>query len=120
EGDRVIVEMNIDRRFTLKKDSVARLDFRALSGERFVAISLGTPTAKEAEAGDTLEGETPASFSDVVDKLSTVADDVSQLTQSLSASSERLLTNLADVIDENRSALGDVAQHMASITGKLD
>src|SRR5512138_1130174 len=43
EGDQVRVEMAIDGKLEVKKDSVARLDFRALSGERFVALSLGTP-----------------------------------------------------------------------------
>jgi phospholipid/cholesterol/gamma-HCH transport system substrate-binding protein len=116
----VKVKMMIDRGLEVKKDSVAKLDFRALSGERFIALSLGTPTARRAEPDDVLEGETPASFADVVDELSTVAENVSDLTESLKASSERLLANLADVVEENRSAIGDTAQHLASITEKLD
>jgi phospholipid/cholesterol/gamma-HCH transport system substrate-binding protein len=38
----------------------------------------------------------------------------------LKTNSQRLLVNLADLVEENRSALGDTAQHLASITGKLD
>jgi phospholipid/cholesterol/gamma-HCH transport system substrate-binding protein len=120
EGDRVRVEMAIDAGLEVKKDAIARLDFRALSGERFVALSLGTPTAAPAAPGDTLEGETPASFSDVVDQLSTVADSVSDLAENLNTNADRLLTGLADLIEENRTALGASAQHLASITGKLD
>ncbi len=120
EGDRVRVEMQIDGGLEVKKDSVARLDFRALSGERFVALSLGTPTATRAAPGDTLEGETPASFSDVIDQLATVADSVTDLTRKLNVDSERLLGGLADLIEENKSALGSVTQNFASITGKLD
>src|SRR5207249_2391633 len=116
----VRVRLAIDRRFEVKRDSIARLEFRALSGERFVAVSLGSPTAPTAQAGDTIEGETPASFADVVDQLSTVATTVTDLTESLKTNSERLLSNLADVIEQNRDALGDTAQHLASITGKLD
>ncbi len=120
EEGHVRVAMAIDRSLDVKKDSVARLDFRALSGERFVSLSLGTPTAKRAEAGDTLDGETPASFSDVFDQLSSVAQNVNQLVSSLNANSERLLSNLADLVEENRTALGEVSQNFASITGKLD
>jgi phospholipid/cholesterol/gamma-HCH transport system substrate-binding protein len=120
EGDRVIVKMDIAEGLELKRDSVARLDFRALSGDRFIALSLGTPTAKRVEPGDTLEGETPASFTDVVDELSGVAESVTDLAQSLRVNSERLLAGLADVVDENRQALGTTAQHLASITEKLD
>jgi phospholipid/cholesterol/gamma-HCH transport system substrate-binding protein len=116
----VKVKMAIDRRWEVKKDSVARLDFRALSGERFIALSLGTPTAKVAQPGDLLEGETPASFADVVDQFSRVAENVSDLTEGLKTNADRLLGNLADLIEENRMALGETAQNLASITGKLD
>jgi phospholipid/cholesterol/gamma-HCH transport system substrate-binding protein len=120
EQDHVRVRMSIDGGIKVKKDSIARLDFRALSGERFVAISLGTPTAPDAAPGETLEGETPASFADVIDEMSDVAESVSDLTQTLGANSERLLGNLADIVEENRNALGAAAQSFASITGKID
>src|SRR5439155_246785 len=118
--DQVRVTLLITGALVVKKVSVARLDFRALSGERFVSLTLGTPTAKPAEPGDTLEGETPASFSDVVDQLSSVAQNVNQLVSGLNANSQRLLTNLADLIEENRSQLDQIASNVASITGKLD
>ena len=120
ENGIVRVKMAVDHDFEVKKDSVARLDFRALSGDRFVSVSLGTPTATRAEPGDTIEGETPASFTDVVDKLAVVADSVTQLSQDLDENSQRLLSNLADLVEENRTALGSTAQSLASITGKLD
>lgn len=120
EDGQVRVKMLLDRDLEVKKDSVARLDFQALSGERFVALSLGTPTARRAEPGDVLAGETPASFADVVDELSQVAANVSDLSESLKVNSERLLAGLADVVEENRQAIGDTAQHLASITDKLD
>lgn len=120
DQDTVRVEMQIDRRYTVKRDTIARLDFRALSGERFIALSLGTPTAKPAQAGDVLEGETPASFADVVDQFSAVAENVSDLAESLKSNADRLLGNLADLIEENRVALGATAQNLSSITSKLD
>jgi phospholipid/cholesterol/gamma-HCH transport system substrate-binding protein len=120
EERHVVVKMGIDHGFEVKKDSVARLEFRALSGERYVAVSLGSPTAPTAGPGETIDGETPASFADVVDQLSTVAANVSDLTESLKTNADRLLVNLADVVEQNRDALGDTAQHLASITEKLD
>jgi phospholipid/cholesterol/gamma-HCH transport system substrate-binding protein len=120
EDRHVLVKMAIDQGYEVKKDSIARLEFRALSGDRYIAISLGSPTASPARPGDVIEGDTPASFADVVDQLSTVAENVSLLTESLRTNSERLLANLADLVEQNREALGDTAQHLASITGKLD
>ena len=116
----VRVALAIDQGLEVKKDSVARLDFRALSGERFVSLTLGAPGAPVARAGDTIEGETPASFAEAVAQLSTVAQSVNELATNLNASSQRLLTNLADLIEENHTALSGVAQNVSSITAKLD
>lgn len=120
EHDGVRVDMALHHAVKVKKDSVARLDFRALSGERFVAISLGSPASKDAEPGDTLSGETPASFSDVFDQLADVAESVNDLTERFGADAQRLLTSLADLVEENRTALGQATQSLASITGKID
>src|SRR2546425_7075433 len=51
EQAHVRVTLLINGGRVVKKDSVARLDFRALSGERFVALTLGPPTAQAAEPG---------------------------------------------------------------------
>ena len=120
EGDHVRVALGLDGGVGVKRDAVARLDFRALSGERFVALSLGSPTARTAEPGEALTGETPASFSDAVDELSGVAESVHALVDSLGTNAERLLTDLSDLVEENRSALGALTQNVASISGKLD
>ena len=120
EQDHVAVQLALHRSIKVKKDSVARLDFRALSGDRFVAISLGSASFDVGEPGDTLVGETPASFSDVFDQLADVDESVNDLTERLGADAQRLLTNLADVVEENRTALGAATQSLASITGKID
>jgi len=120
EGDHVRVKLGVDGGLEVKKDSIARLDFRALSGERYLSLTLGTPTAKPAQPGDTLQGETPASFSDAVDKLASVADGINDLTENLNVNSQRLLGSLADVVEENRTALGSLTQSLSSVTQKLD
>ncbi len=120
EGDHVRVTMAIDGNLTVRRDAVAKLDFRALSGERFVSLTLGTPTAPPAGPDDVLTGETPAGIADAVDQLARVAQTVDQLASTLDAEAGRLLVSLADVVEENRTALNDVASHVASISQKLD
>lgn len=120
EGDHVRVTMAIDSTLTVRRDAVAKLDFRALSGERFVALTLGTPTAPPARPGDVLEGETPAGFGDAVDQMARVAQSIDALATTLDAEAGRLLVSLADVVEENRSALGTLTANVASITEKLD
>jgi phospholipid/cholesterol/gamma-HCH transport system substrate-binding protein len=120
DGDHVRVTLALDHDLPVKKDATARLDFRALSGERFVALTLGSPGAKVAEPGDTLDGETPASFADVVDQLSSVSQNVNDLVSTLNQNAGRLLATLADTVEENRTTLGATVEHLASITDKLD
>lgn len=120
DGDHVRVALGVDGGLTVRRDAVARLDFRALSGERFVALTLGTPTAPSAEPGDVLAGETPASFADAVDQLAHLAQTIDELASTLDAEAGRLLTSLGDVVEENRAALGELTTHVASITEKLD
>ena len=49
-----------------------------------------------------------------------MADSINDLATSLNTNSERLLGSLADVVEENRTALGDLTQGLASVTQKLD
>jgi len=119
-GSRVRVAMAVDRALPVRRDASARLDFRALSGERFVAIDLGTPAAPLARDGDVLAGETPASFSDAVDQLADVAASMQDLAATLQADAGRLFGTLADVVEENRGTLTGLAERLASVTEKLD
>jgi len=120
EGTRVRVAMAIDRALPVRRDATARLDFRALSGERFVALDLGTPTAPLAQAGDVLAGETPASFSDAVNELAGVAASMQDLANTLQVDAGRLFATLADLADENRGTLTGLAERLASVSEKLD
>jgi phospholipid/cholesterol/gamma-HCH transport system substrate-binding protein len=120
DGDHVTVTMALDRALLPHRGAVARLDFRALSGERFVSLSVGSPGAPLVASGDTLEGETPASLGDAVDRLAAVAASVNDLTTRVGADAGRLLETLGDVVDENRSDLAALTQSLSSITGKLD
>lgn len=120
EGNRVRVAMAVDRALPLRRDAIARLDFRALSGERFVAIDLGSPTAPLARDGDVLVGETPASFSDAVDRLAGVAASMQDLAATLQADAGRLFGTLADLAEEHRGTLGGIAERLASVSEKLD
>jgi phospholipid/cholesterol/gamma-HCH transport system substrate-binding protein len=119
-ADHVRVALAVDDTLVVRSDAIARLDFRALSGERFVALTLGSPEAKPVEPGGEIEGETPASFGDAMNQLTEVAQTVNELARSLDENGSRLLGSLADVVDENRRALGEIGDRMASITTKID
>lgn len=118
--DQVRVGLSVDQRYPIRQDAKARLDFRALSGERYVAIDLGTLDAPAAAAGATIAGDTPVSFGDAIDRLTTVADSIGQLATNLDTSAGRLLVSMNDIIEENRTALSTVTTHLGTVTEKLD
>jgi phospholipid/cholesterol/gamma-HCH transport system substrate-binding protein len=119
EERHVRVKMLIDRGLEVKKDSIARLDFRALSGER-LSRSRSAPRPRRPRSPAPRSRARRRRASRTPSISSRPSRRTSELTQSLKTNSERLLANLADVVEQNRDALGDTAQHLASITGKLD
>jgi len=119
-GDRVRVQMRLDSKAQIRRDSVARLDFQALSGSRFINISLGSPNQPILKDGDTVQGELPPGLTDMVDQLDGVARSVKDLADSLNRNQQELLTNLNAMIEENRSALNATLGNVESITAKLD
>jgi phospholipid/cholesterol/gamma-HCH transport system substrate-binding protein len=119
-GDKVRVALAVDRTLPLKEDALAKLDFRALSGERFVSLDLGSPSAPPAKEGDVLQGETPAGIADAVDRLAGVAGSIQTLTDRLNTDAGRLLGTLGDLVSDNQEALSTLAQRLASVSEKLD
>lgn len=119
-GDRVRVGFDVREDVEVRSDAVARLDFQALSGSRYVSIDLGSSGAPAAEPGATLSTEEPAGISQMVDELQGVAESVRNLADSLNENQEILLTNVNTMLEENREAFGETLGHLAGITGKLD
>jgi phospholipid/cholesterol/gamma-HCH transport system substrate-binding protein len=120
QPDGVHVTLRMDAAAIVHRDSVARLDYQALSGNRFIAISLGTPTAPVLKDGDTLEGEVPASFTQMVDELQDVAHSIRDLADSLNDNQDRVLKNIDAMLEENRNSLQHAVANLDSITAKLD
>lgn len=120
QPDGVRVSLKLEHRAVVRRDSVARLDFQALSGSRFISISLGTPASPVLKDGDTIEGETPPGLTAMITELKTVAQSVQDLADSLNRNQERLLTNVNDMLEENRTALQQTLGNIDSITAKLD
>lgn len=119
-GDRVRVQMRLDPKAQVRRDSVARLDFQALSGSRFINISLGSTNQPILKDGDTVQGEVPPGLTDMVDQLDGVARSVKDLADSLNRNQQELLTNLTAMVEEDRSALNATLTNVESITAKLD
>jgi phospholipid/cholesterol/gamma-HCH transport system substrate-binding protein len=118
--DGVRVKLRLEDKAIVRRDSVARLDYQALSGTRFISISLGTPSAPALKDGDTIEAEIPPSITQMVDKLQGVASSVQDLADSLNHNQDRLLNNVNALIEENHTTLQHALENLDSITAKLD
>jgi phospholipid/cholesterol/gamma-HCH transport system substrate-binding protein len=116
----VRVRLRLDHRAQVRRDSVARLDYQALSGTRFVSISIGSPRQPLLNDGDTISSEKPPGISDMLDRLSGVAGSVTDLAQSLNRNQEELLQNLNRLVVDNQQSLTAALGNLESITEKLD
>lgn len=118
--DGVRVKLRLDQQAVLHRDSVARLDYQALSGTRFIAISLGTVNAPVLHDGDEVEGQIPPGITQMIDELQGVAHSVQGLADSLNENQDRVLKNVNAMIEENRATLQHALENLDSMTAKLD
>lgn len=116
----VRVRISLDQGVKLHRDSVARLDFQALSGTRFIAISLGSAQQPILKDGDTLAGEAPAELSELIGQIASVVTSVKDLADSLNRNQDQLMQRVDRMLEENRGALSSVLANLASVTEKLD
>lgn len=120
QPDKVRVALKLQRGVDVREDAVARLDFQALSGTRFVAIDLGSPDAKPLAPESTIPSEEPSGISQMVDELKQLATSMRDLSESLNENQDRLLTNVNAMIEENRQSFGRTLENLNGITDKLN
>lgn len=118
--DGVRVTLRLRREAVVRRDSIARLDYQALSGTRFISISLGTPSAPVLKDGETIEGDIPPGITQMVDELQGVAHSVKSLAESLNENQDRVLKTVDAMLQENRVALQEALTNLDSISTKLD
>lgn len=116
----VRVRMQINASGQVRRDSVAHLDFQALSGSRYIAISLGSPGQPVLQAGDTVPGEQGMSITDMLDQFDGVGKSVTELADSLNRNQDELLRNLNSLIADNQESIRGVLASLESITDKLN
>lgn len=120
EPGKVRVAVSIRKGVEIGENAIARLDFQALSGTRFVAIDPGTADAKALAPDATIRSEEPAGISQMVDELKQVATSLRTLADSLNENQDRLLSNVNAILEENRESLGQTLKSLNGIAEKID
>jgi phospholipid/cholesterol/gamma-HCH transport system substrate-binding protein len=120
EPDHVRVALELKKGIQLHEDAVARLDFQALSGARFLTIDRGSPDRKLLPPDATLRSESAAGISQMVDELDKVGGSLRTLADSLNENQDRLLKTVSEMLEENRQGLAQTVKNLGGITDKLN
>ena len=112
EPDRVRVALELKKGIELHEDAVARLDFQALSGARFLTIDRGSPDRKLLPPDATIRSESAAGISQMVDELDKVGGSLRTLADSLNENQDRLLKTVSEMLDENRQGLAQTVKNL--------
>jgi len=120
QPDGVRVKLRLNTEAVVRRDSNARLDYQLLSGTRFIAITLGTPSQPALKDGDTVAGTVPPSLTHMVDEMQGVARSVERLADSFNANQQEVLSTVNAMLVENRASLQQALTNMESITAKID
>jgi phospholipid/cholesterol/gamma-HCH transport system substrate-binding protein len=119
-AENVRVRMQVNTAGQVRRNSVARLDFQALSGSRFIAISLGSPDQPVLHPGDTVQSEQGMSITDMLDQFDGVGKSITELADSFNRNQDELLRNLNTLIADNQDSIRGVLASLDSITNKLN
>lgn len=138
-NDQAKVIMSIRQEVQLPVDSRALIKSQGVLGDKYIEIAPGTEGAPPLTPGDRIS-ETQASedFTELMEKLSSVADDLKSLTSALAADGggdelRSIITNVRDLsqnlnklvedngpgVTETLASLGRTANSLESITDKL-
>lgn len=120
EPDRVRVALQLKNAIQLHEDAVARLDFQALSGARFLTIDRGTADKNLLVPEATIRSESAAGISQMVDHLDKVGGSLRNLADSLNENQDRLLKTVSEMLEENRQDLQQTVKNLGGITEKLN
>jgi phospholipid/cholesterol/gamma-HCH transport system substrate-binding protein len=116
DNNRVLVNLRIDGRHTLKTDSRATIKFLGLMGQNYISVTLGTGAAEKMAAGGVLETDEQPDLSALMARMENVAIGVENVTKSFSGDS---IQNILTATIANMKALSDGITRGEGTVGKL-
>ena len=115
----VRVRLAIDSEVTLRETSEVYLDYQALSGSRFVTISLGDPNSAPLQPGAVLRGAELGGLTGALEELQKVGASIRKVANSFGENQDALLKSLTAMVDENRRGLQATMTNMEIITSRI-
>jgi len=111
--DKITVQMDLESstRDVIKQDSVATIETEGLLGNKYVAISFGSPDAAAVHNGDTIQAQPPVDYGDLAKK----ASDLMDATQGLVQDSKIAMNNVNETTDDLKSISGKIDRGQGTI-----
>jgi phospholipid/cholesterol/gamma-HCH transport system substrate-binding protein len=125
DGSRARVTLFLERPLALTEGTTAAIANLGLLGEKYVELIPGPANAPPLPPGAVLEGQTPISIDQAMQKLQEIGESVQQATGSLSGPGGMggmgaLLDNLARTSDEIRAMVAENRAQVSSTLGNFD
>ncbi len=124
---RVALELDDKVHKIIRTDSVASIETQGVVGDIFVAIKKGTDGAQEASAGTTLPSKEPQSMGELMDKSSSLLNDVHGTINDVRGRVDGALNSLTRTVNHVdglvvgvRPNIQKIARNGGQITEKLD
>ena len=120
---RAEVTMTVDDDVPLRSNAQAKVANLGLLGEKYIELDPGTAEAAVLPQGDiTLRGVQPASFDDITEQVSTIAEDVKAITASMRAvmGGPTGQQRLEEIVENVRLVTADMRLLVASNRANID
>jgi phospholipid/cholesterol/gamma-HCH transport system substrate-binding protein len=120
---RAEVTMEVDDDVPLRSNAQAKVANLGLLGEKYIELEPGAPEAAVLPEGDvTLRGVQPASFDDITEQVSTIAEDVKAITASMRAvmGGPTGQQRLEEIVENVRLVTADMRLLVASNRANID
>ncbi len=129
-ADRIALTVKISPSARVRKDSRAEIRSLGMMGAKYVEISPGSPESPELVSGDTIEGKSPASLSEIIETGGRVAAGMVELVEEAKglvydARNEYTIKEtiqnanaLLLQVKEHTADLGPIMKNVRSVTGE--
>ena len=129
-ADRIAITVKISPDAKVKKDSHAEIRSLGMMGAKYIEISPGSPESPELASGDTLEGSSPASLSEIIETGGKVARGLVELVQEAKGlvvevrteyTVKETIQNANSLLDQwkaSTAALGPIMSNLRNVSGE--
>ena len=101
----VVMDLDQSTRDIIKKDSVASIQTEGLLGSKYVEVSFGSAEAPKVNDGDTVAGQPPLEFSELLEKADQILDSTKETMSNVTATTGSL-KDVSSKIDQGKGTVG--------------